>query len=230
MKTISKKILTAAALAICAFPLAAQTENAKTDEARKKLAEQLVQIQQKTDAPQITQQMVAAVAQPVIATWSQNIDASVPADKQNDVREKLDGELKKLIESLGNTIETQALKTAESALVPVYMEKLSAEDMKTIIAYMKSPASAKFQEVGGDAARAWASKIMDATEKTASSHIAKFDEAAAKIVKAATEKTGAKPAPAAKAENKAEAKTEAASESTTGSGIKTRVERIEPKP
>ena len=93
---------------------------------------------------QFAHQLVNAVAQPVIATWSQNIDQNVPADKQKDVREKLDVELKKLLDATGKTVEAQAAKTAESALVPVYMEKLSADELKTIVAYLESPASAKF--------------------------------------------------------------------------------------
>ena len=58
-------------------------------------------------------------------------------------------------------------------------------------------------------------------------HLKKFDEAAAKIVKAAT---GAKPAAAAKPETKAETKAAPASASDGGSGgIKTKVERVEQK-
>ena len=58
-------------------------------------------------------------------------------------------------------------------------------------------------------------------------HLKKFDEAAAKIVKAAT---GAKPAAAAKPETKAETKAAPASASDGASGgIKTKVERVEQK-
>ena len=65
----------------------------------------LAQIQQKNDSVQLAHQLVNAVAQPVIATWSQNIDQNVPADKQKDVREKLDVELKKLLDATGKTVE-----------------------------------------------------------------------------------------------------------------------------
>ena len=151
----------------------------------------------------------------------------MPTDKQKDVREKLDVELKKLLDATGKTVEAQAAKTAESALVPVYMEKLSADELKTIVAYLESPASTKFQEAGGQAANAWAAQIINATESAVEGHLKKFDETAAKIVKAAT---GAKPAAAAKPETKAETKAAPASASDGASGgIKTKVERVEQK-
>lgn len=137
------KTLAALTLAVCALPFAAHAQDAKADDAKKALAVKLAQIQQKNDSVQLAHQLVNAVAQPVIATWSQNIDQNVPADKQKDVREKLDVELKKLLDATGKTVEAQAAKTAESALVPVYMEKLSADELKTIVAYLESPASAK---------------------------------------------------------------------------------------
>ena len=227
MKPMLNKTLAALTLAVCALPFAAHAQDAKADDAKKALAVKLAQIQQKNDSVQLAHQLVNAVAQPVIATWSQNIDQNVPADKQKDVREKLDVELKKLLDATGKTVEAQAAKTAESALVPVYMEKLSADELKTIVAYLESPASAKFQEAGGQAANAWAAQIINATESAVEGHLKKFDEAAAKIVKAAT---GAKPAAAAKPETKTETKAAPASASDGASGgIKTKVERVEQK-
>ena len=221
------KTLAALTLAVGARLCAAHPQDANASHPKPAGAVPRAQPPQKHDSVQLAHQLVNAVAQPVIATWSQNIDQNVPADKQKDVREKLDVELKKLLDATGKTVEAQAAKTAESALVPVYMEKLSADELKTIVAYLESPASAKFQEAGGQAANAWAAQIINATESTVEGHLKKFDEAAAKIVKAAT---GAKPAAAAKPETKTETKAAPASASDGASGgIKTKVERVEQK-
>lgn len=178
-------------VAACALPLSA---NAQNDEGKKALATKLAQIQQKSDAAQLTEQLVASVAQPVIAAWSQRLDETVPPAKQKDVRDKLDAELKKLIDNTRKTIEAQANKTAEAALVAVYTEKLTEDELKTVIAYLESPASAKFQSVGGEAANAWATKVVEATRTAVEGHVKSFDAAAAKIVGA--------PAPAAKSGGK----------------------------
>ena len=86
------KTLAALTLAVCALPFAAHAQDAKADDAKKALAVKLAQIQQKNDSVQLAHQLVNAVAQPVIATWSQNIDQNVPADKQKDVHKQLRSE------------------------------------------------------------------------------------------------------------------------------------------
>lgn len=218
--------LAAIALAVCTFglPLAAHAQNAAVNEANKALAIKLAQIQQKNDARQVASQLVTAVVQPVISNWSHAIEQNVPADKQKDVREKLDAELRKLIESTGKTIEAEAIKTAETALAPVYQEKLTAEELKTVIAYLETPASHKFQEAGGEAANAWISLITKATVSPVEGYLKEFDSAAEKIIAAAADnKSGGKAAA------KPQAPAKAAAPAASSGGIKTKVERIEPK-
>ncbi|MGP1517765.1 MAG: DUF2059 domain-containing protein [Ottowia sp.] len=218
--------LAAIALAACTFglPLAAHAQNAAANETNKALAVKLAQIQQKNDARQVASQLVTAVVQPVISNWSHAIEQNVPADKQKDVREKLDAELRKLIESTGKTIEAEAIKTAETALAPVYQEKLTAEELKTVIAYLETPASHKFQEAGGEAANAWISLITKATVSPVEGYLKEFDSAAEKIIAAAADnKSGGKAAA------KPQAPAKAAAPTASSGGIKTKVERIEPK-
>lgn len=176
-------LLLAAAMAL---PMAAQAQDSK-----RALATKLAQIQKKSDAEQITNQLIASVAQPVIGIWSQRIDQSVPQARQKDVRDKLDAELKKLVDNTRKTVGAQVDKTAESSLVPVYMEKFSEDELKTIVTYLETPAATKFQTVGGEATGAWVKKIIDSTKGTVEGHVKTFDTAAARIV-------GGTPAPAKK--------------------------------
>ncbi len=57
--------------------------------------------------------------------------------------------------------------------------------MKTIIAYMESPASAKLQALGADATAAWAKRIIDSTRSQVEASAKTFESAADRIVKAA---------------------------------------------
>ena len=115
----------------------------------------------------------------------------MPPAKQKEVRDKLDVELKKFAETTHKTVEGQVGKTAEAAMVPIFMEKLSEDELKTIIAYLESPVSAKFQSLGPDATNAWAKRIIDATKPAVESGVKTFDASANRIVGAAA---GAAPA------------------------------------
>ena len=88
-------------------------------------------------------------------------------------------------------VEAQTAKAAEAALVPIFMEKLSEEELKQIVAYMESPASAKFQALGPDATNAWAKRIVDATKPQVENGAKNFEAAANRIV---TSNGGSSPA------------------------------------
>lgn len=154
------------------------------DDAKRALAVKLAQIQQQADAGAMADQLTASAVQPLIAMWSQRLDETVPPARQKDVRDKLDVELKKFTDSTEKSIEAQVAKAAEPALVPIFMEKLTEDEMRTIIAYLESPVSAKFQSLGPEAASAWAKHVVDATRAGVESGQKNFDAAANRIVSA----------------------------------------------
>ena len=164
-------------VAACAVSTGAIAQDAK-----KALATKLAQMQAKSDGPALTNQLTADAMQLPLANWSQRLDESVPPARQKDVRDKLDVELKKFADSTHKAIEAQVGKAAEAALVPLFMDKLSEDEMKTVIAYMESPAAIKFQSMSGDAGNAWAQKVIDATRPTVEAGIKSFDATASKIV------------------------------------------------
>ncbi|MFT4195169.1 DUF2059 domain-containing protein [Ottowia sp.] len=152
------------------------------NDAKRTLALKLAQMQQKADGPALAEQLTASAVQPLLVNWSQRLDESVPPARQKEVRDKLDVELKKFAESTEKIVEGQVAKAAEAALVPIFMEKLTEDDMKTIIAYMESPVSAKFQALGPEASNAWAKRVVDATKSQVESGAKSFDAAANRIV------------------------------------------------
>ncbi len=178
MKTsFSKLSATALFVALCAVSTGASAQDAK-----KTLATKLAQMQAKSDGAAMANQLTADAVQLPLSTWSQRLDESVPPARQKDVRDKLDVELKKFADNTHKAIEAQVGKAAETALVPLFMDKLSEDEMKTIIAYMESPAALKFQGLSADAGNAWAQKVIDATRTTVETNVKSFDAAATKIV------------------------------------------------
>ncbi|WP_028602758.1 hypothetical protein [Ottowia thiooxydans] len=168
-----------------AMPAAAQGADAK-----RTLATKISQIQQKSDSGAMAEQLTASAVQPVIAAWSQRLDETVPPARQKEVRDRLDVELKKFAETTQKAIESQTAKAADATLVPMLMEKLSEDELKTIVTYLESSAAAKFQALGSDATNAWAKKVIDNTRTSVENAAKSFDAAANRIV-------GAPGAPAA---------------------------------
>ena len=165
-------------VAACAISTGASAQN----DAKRALAVKLVQMQQKADGPALVEHLTGTAVEPIMINWSQRLDQSVPPARQKEVREKLDVELKKFAESTEKAVEGQVAKAAEAALVPLYMEKLTEDDMKTIIAYMESPSSTKFQTLSPEASNAWAKRVIDAIKPQVESSAKSFDAAASRIV------------------------------------------------
>jgi len=187
--SLSKLSATALFVALCAVSTGASAQDAK-----KTLATKLAQMQAKSDGAAMANQLTADAVQLPLSTWSQRLDESVPPARQKDVRDKLDVELKKFADNTHKAIEAQVGKAAETALVPLFMDKLSEDEMKTIIAYMESPAAVKFQSLSGYAGNAWAQKVIDATRSTVEANVKSFDAAATKIVGAPATPPAAAPA------------------------------------
>jgi hypothetical protein len=183
--------------AVLVFAAATLSTGAHADEAGKKaLAVKLAQLQQKTTGAELANQLTGNMAQQLIAKWGPQVQSRVPASQQKAVNDKLSAELNKFGETTHGTIQAQTDKTAQDALVPVFMSKLSESEIKTVVTYLQNPASAKFTALGGDAAKAWVSKIAEGTQTTVQGNMQNFDAAAEKIVSAAA---GSASAPASSA-------------------------------
>jgi len=90
-------------------------------------------------------------------------------------------------------------KTAQDALVPVFLDKLSEDELKIIVNYLETPASAKFAALGSDAANAWAKKIVESTQTAVQGYAKTFDAAAEKIINAAAASSAPAAPPASSA-------------------------------
>ena len=187
MKAIFSRIpVTIIFVAACAVSTGATAQN----DSKRALATRLAQMQLKADGTTMAEQLTASAVQPIVAGWSQRLDETVPPAKQKDVRDKLDVELKKFADNTQKAVDAQVGKSAEAALVPIFMDKLSEEEMKTIIAYLESPVSAKFQALGPDAADAWAKRIIEATRSQVETSAKTFEAAANRIVGSAAGSSG----------------------------------------
>jgi hypothetical protein len=174
-------------------------------------------MQQKNESNSMANQLTDSAVQPLFAKWVEQLRARVPADKQKDVGDQLNVELKKFGDSTHQLVQAQATKTAQDALVPVFMDKLSEDELKTIVTYWQTPASAKFAAMSNDAANAWGQKIIEGTQATVEGYIKTFDDAAEKIVNAAAANALIAPAGSASAPASAPVSTPASAPASSAS-------------
>lgn len=178
MKILFSRLPAALVLAgACAFATGALAQDSK-----QALASKLAQLQLRIDSAAMVEQLTMSAVQVPLGNWAARVDQEVPAERQEQVREQLDVELQKFADTAHKTIEARTAAAAEAALVPIYMEKLSADELKTIIAYLESPASTKLQELGAEAGNAWAQRLIEDTRAAIEKHIQDFDAAAGGIV------------------------------------------------
>ncbi|MDR2129051.1 MAG: hypothetical protein LBP52_08305 [Burkholderiaceae bacterium] len=191
LKQIPAVMLLAAACTL-SLSAAAQQQQAQASDNKRAMAVRLAQQYVKSDIENMTSQLTGAAVQPVMAKWLQQLDANVPPAKQKDVADKLDVELRKYSDNTYKAIEAQVGKAAESALVPLFMEKLSEDELKTIVTYMESSAAAKVRSIGEEASTAWVEKVIGLTRASVEGGAKAFDAAATKILDAATAAAPAK--------------------------------------
>lgn len=176
MKSLNKTLLPLAlALALASTPALAQ-------DSKQALAARLVQLQVQMDGDAMVDQLTATAVGPLVAKWSQRMQESVPADKQQEVTRQLDAELEKLGNGTEQAVRGQLQSAAEAALVPLYTQRLTEDELRAVIAYLESPASSKFQSLSMESTEAWAQKIVDGTQAQVKTKVDAFEASAIGII------------------------------------------------
>jgi hypothetical protein len=164
--------------AAVAFSSGAHADNAS----KKALAIKLAQLQQKNDSAPLAGQLTDSVVQQQVAKWMPQIRSRVSTGQQKEVSDKLNAALKQFGDRTNQAIQAQAVKSAQDALVPLFMDKLSEGDLKAIVTYLQTSASAKFAALSGQALNAWAAKIKEGADTAVQGYAKNFDDAAEKII------------------------------------------------
>lgn len=183
----------AAGTAIACLSMLSTLANAQADP-KLEWATKVVALQQGPELERLVDQLADSTTQELLQNWSPKLEATVPADKQQRVKEQLNVELKKYFDDVSAAIGAKVNKVSSEALVPAYMEKFTLEELKQVAAFFESPAIKKYQAVTPELGNAFLTKLVDATRAEVVARGKQFDDVAAKILGS----TDAKPAPAAK--------------------------------
>lgn len=130
-------------------------------DAKRDLANKVVQLQQ-ASVDNIARGLASQTAQQVLQTAGQAM-VNVAPDKRAAVGKDIQAEVKKFYDEIEPLLRDRAAKLAPVVLVPLLEEKLSEDELKQIVAWMESPVSKKFQQVGADMQSALAQKLVAET-------------------------------------------------------------------
>jgi len=190
-KSFSFSVL-ALSTAIACFSLSTPA-NAQADP-KLEWATKVVALQQGPELERLVDQLADSTTQELMQNWSPKLEATVPADRQQRVKEQLNVELKKYFDDVSAVIAGKVNKVSSGALVPAYMEKFTLEELKQVAAFFESPAIKKYQAIAPELGNIFVKQLVEATRVEVSARGKQFDDAATKILGS----TDAKPAPAAK--------------------------------
>lgn len=189
----------AALLLTAAIGAAAQGAASPASAAKKELVARVLQLQQsgiEALGTQIAGQTAGQVLQAVGAAMPR-----VPADKREAVFNQIQGDVRKFHDDIAPMLRTRAARLAPTTLGTALEEKFSEEELKSLVAWLESPTSRKFQQVAGEVQQSFAQKLVADTRPQVEPKLKALEESIAAKLNAAG---GGASAPAGAAPKKAE--------------------------
>ncbi|MES2281471.1 MAG: DUF2059 domain-containing protein [Pseudomonadota bacterium] len=174
-----KKLLATLAIASTAL---FNFSHAQTPVSKQEWAAKVVALQQGPELDRLIAQLADSATDEVLQNWGQKLQADVPAARQQQAKDELNAELKKLYDDITRAIKGKVVAASGDALVPAYMEKFSIDELKQIATFFESPAIKKYQAAAPELGAAFVKQLIDITRADVTGRVKQFDDSAAKIV------------------------------------------------
>ncbi len=126
--------------------------------ARKELAAKLVALQ-RDGIDGVGRSLAAQASQRVLLAAGQGV-MRVPAVRREAVAQEVQAEIRKFHEEMEPILRDRAAKLAPGTLAPVYEQRFTDAELRTVIAWIENPAAKKFQQVDAELGRALAEKVV----------------------------------------------------------------------
>ena len=146
---------------LAATLLALSTAGSAQAQTKQELAAKLVSLQQagienvgRAIASQAAQQMLQAAGQAM---------PGVPADKREAAGKDVQADIKKFYDEVEPILRKRASEIAPTVLAPIYEERYNEDELKVVIAWLESPVSKKFQQIGAEIENTLAQRVMTDT-------------------------------------------------------------------
>ncbi|HOB95152.1 MAG TPA: hypothetical protein PK306_29050 [Aquabacterium sp.] len=89
--------------------------------------------------------------------------AGVPADKREALGAELQAEARKFFEDIAPILRSGAVKSAPATIGATLEEKFSDEELKTLVVWLESPVSKKFQQLSNELQQGLGQKLVNDT-------------------------------------------------------------------
>jgi len=187
----SLKLLAAASLLALTSTAFSQAASAPPPSAAKLvLINKLIQLQQpgvENIGRMLLQQPVGGMMQGAGAALQQ-----MPADKREATAKAIETDVRKFVDETVPLMRERGLKLSAAAWTPMIDERFSEDELKQTIAWLESPTSKKYQQLGGEMQQALAQKLVADTRSTVETRLKALEQTIAKHL-------GMSPKPAAAA-------------------------------
>lgn len=157
MKLIAPLARIACAALLSTVAITAMAQGAASP-AKKELVQKVLTLQQPAIeglgtalATQTANQILQAAGQAM---------ASVPADRREALAAELQAEARKFFEDIAPILRSGAVKSAPTTIGSALEEKFSDEELKTLIAWLESPVSKKFQQMSNELQQGLGQKLV----------------------------------------------------------------------
>ena len=158
MKMMTRSIAVAA-LALATTLCAAQGNSSP---AKKELAQKIVQ-NQKAAFETMGASLAGQLSTQLMQMAAQSI-ARAPADKREALAADTKAEVKKFYDDAASVMREQAMRVAPAVVGAQLEEKFTEDELKTLLTWLESPVSRKFQQVAVDMHKSMTQKVLEDTK------------------------------------------------------------------
>jgi uncharacterized protein len=160
MMMMLKTVLTAAGLAAALLlTTGAQAQTAgTTSPAKKELIQKALQAQS-AGIEAVGTQLAGQTAQQVLNAVGQALQR-VPAEKRELLATEVQADVKKFFDEVAPTLRTNALKLGPATLGVALEEKFNEDELKTLVAWLESPVSRKYQQATAESQQALMQRVV----------------------------------------------------------------------
>jgi hypothetical protein len=145
-------------------------------------ATKVVALQQGPDMDRLVANLAGGTTQDMINNWQPRMLAKVAKPQQAKVTAELDAELQKYSDEVSKIIRSKLEKVSTDALVPLYLERFTLEELKQIATFLEAPAIRKYQGIAPELGSIFANKLVEASRAEVIARAKQFDDAATRIV------------------------------------------------
>lgn len=169
---------------VAAPPAAPAAAAVASSPAKKELVKKALQLQQ-AGIESVGVAMASQAAGQLLQIATPAI-TRLPEDKRQGVATELQAEVRKFQGEVTPILRASATKWAPSTLGTALEEKLTEDELKTLIAWLESPVSRKYQQLSGGAQQALTQKVVAETRPQVEPKLKALEQAMMAKLKAAS--------------------------------------------